>query len=119
LIPLFILLFFAPELFSLVFGKEWYVSGEYASKISVMIFFMLIFAPSGKIYIVFEKQRIRLILDILRVVLVLMVFGISRLNNFDSYLTISCYSIVMSINFLIMHLVARKILNNEVKKLNL
>lgn len=118
LIPLFILLTMGPELFSLVFGREWYISGQYSQIISIMIFFMFLFEPSGKIFIIFEKQRLRLLLDIIRIILVILVFGIANLYNLDAYLTIFLYSFVMSLNFLTMYFVSKNILKSEIRKLN-
>ncbi|MDZ5782822.1 lipopolysaccharide biosynthesis protein [Marinococcus luteus] len=111
LLPLIALLALGPQLFSLVFGEKWTTSGEYARIIAFMIFFMFIFAPSGKLFVILEKQRARLLLDILRVVLVLVAFGISWIYNFNPYLTITMYTIVMSVNFIFLHIVSHRILN--------
>lgn len=115
LIPLSALLLFGPELFSLVFGAEWSTAGEYASIISLMTYFMLIATTSGKVFIVFEKQNIRLLLDIIRIILVLLMFGVSYLFKLDIYKTIALYSIVMSFSYILIFVEAKRILKNAIK----
>jgi len=116
IIPLSILLFLGPQLFSFAFGDSWYDAGVYASIMSVMVFFMLIFAPISRVYEVFERQRVRLIIDVLKTILVLLTFGISWYLHLSSYLTIILYSIVMSLIHFIIYLQAQRIINDEVLK---
>lgn len=115
IIPLLVLLIAAPQLFSLVFGKEWYQAGEYARIISVMLFFILIFAPISRVYEVFEKQKQRLIIDIIRVFFVLLSFSVSWLCKLDSYSTVLLYSIVISFVHFLIYIFAQRILDNEIK----
>lgn len=116
IIPLSILLFLGPQLFSFAFGDNWYDAGVYASIMSVMVFFMLIFAPISRVYEVFEKQRVRLTIDVLKTILVLLTFGISWYLRLSSYLTIILYSIVMSLIHFIIYIHAQRIINAEVIK---
>lgn len=116
LIPLIVLMFLGPQLFSLVFGQDWYESGQYARIISIMIFLMLVLAPSGKVYIVFEKQKVRLLIDILRVALILIAFAVSYIFKFDSYVAVTMHTIAMSISYIFMHIISKNILENEIKK---
>jgi len=116
LIPLLVLLFFGPFLFSFVFGSQWYEAGVYARIIAFLVFVRLIFTPISRIYSVFERQKEAFILDSFRVILVLASFMIANFFNLSSYAAIGLYSISMSIVYLVTYILAQKILNQEIKK---
>lgn len=113
-IPLVFLLLLGPQLFSFVFGENWYEAGVYAQIISVMLFFTLIFAPVSRIYEIFEKQRIRFYIDVVRIIMVMLVFLNSWFFDFNSYLSVLLYSIVISISYFFVYICAQKTLNNEI-----
>lgn len=118
IIPIITILLFGPELFQIVFGNLWYEAGIYARIISIMLFTILIFAPVSRVYEVFEKQKLRLLIDIFRTVLVVLVFSASWYFKLGPYLTIFLYSIVISIIHLVIFIVAQKIMNMEIEKVN-
>ncbi|MDR7866271.1 MAG: oligosaccharide flippase family protein [Sporomusaceae bacterium] len=68
-IPLTIFGLFGPSLFSAVFGADWTTSGIYAQVLAVMIFFQMIASPVSVLYMIAEKQRQELMLQIVRVTL--------------------------------------------------
>jgi len=49
-IPYSIILFWGSELFGLVFGKEWYASGEMASVLSMALFIQFLYTPLSSIF---------------------------------------------------------------------
>jgi len=114
--PFIALLLGAPLLFSMVFGESWYESGVYASIISSFIFVRLIFSPISRVFEVFEKQKEKLFLDVFRVILVLLAFGISKIMGLNSYWAVGLYTITMSGVHILTYLLAQKVLNEEIKK---
>lgn len=116
LVPLLVLLFFGPFLFSFVFGSQWYEAGVYAKILAFLVFARFIFTPISRIFSVFERQREAFMLDLFRVILVFVAFGISSFFDFSSYGAVGLYSIAMSIVYLVTYLLAQKILNEEIKK---
>ena len=116
LIPLSVLIFFGPFLFSFVFGQGWHEAGVYARIVAPLVFCRLIFTPISRIFFVFEKQKEAFFLDSLRVALVLVVFGVSNLLSLNAYCSVGLYTIAMSIVYLITFLLAQKIMNDEIKK---
>jgi O-antigen/teichoic acid export membrane protein len=64
-IPFAILIVFAPFLFSFVFGPEWRIAGEYAQIMTVMFFLSFVVSPLSNMFIIAEKQKIDLIIQIL------------------------------------------------------
>jgi O-antigen/teichoic acid export membrane protein len=64
-LPAFVILFFIVEdAFTLVFGSEWLIAGKYAQILIPMIFIRFVFSPVSVIFIIFEKQRLALILQL-------------------------------------------------------
>ncbi|MCP3032937.1 oligosaccharide flippase family protein [Halobacillus sp. A1] len=118
LIPLIVLLLFGPFLFSFVFGDKWSESGEYARIISVSLFFILVFAPVSRVYEVFEKQRLRFSIDIIRLILILIAFSVTALFDLNSYTSILLYTIVISFIHILIFILGQKIMNEEIKKWN-
>lgn len=114
--PLIVLLLWGPILFELVFGNNWTEAGNYARLLSVSIFARLIFKPISNIFDVFEKQRFGFILNVLRTVLVFLVFGCSMLFNLNRYWTIGLYSMTMTFTYFTQYLGAQKILRDAVKE---
>ncbi len=115
LIPLLIFLTIGPTLFGIVFGRQWLEAGIYARITSVMVFFILIFAPVSRVYEVFEKQRMRLIIDISKFSAVILVFGLSWIFKFSSYVAVILYSIVISMIHFFIYIFAQRIMNEAIK----
>jgi O-antigen/teichoic acid export membrane protein len=56
IVPLFVLVFIAPELFSFVFGDEWRFAGEFARYMAPWIFFVFVASPFTSLFAILEKQ---------------------------------------------------------------
>lgn len=115
LIPLLVLLFFGPFLFSFVFGSRWYEAGVYAQIISFLVFARLIFTPISRIFFVYEKQKANFLLDLFRVILVIVTFIFAKLLFLSSYVAVIIYSIAMCIVYFVTYLLSQRILNQEIK----
>ncbi len=64
IIPFTILFFIAPWAFQFVFGEEWLIAGEYTQIMTVMFFLQFVVSPLSNMFLVAEKQRMDLILQI-------------------------------------------------------
>lgn len=117
-IPLLILLFFGPILFSFVFGKEWYEAGIYARLLSIKVYFHFIITPIGRVLEIFERQREGLALNIVRLVLVACVFLVSKIVGFSSYITVGLYSISNAVTYIILLILVLRILDHEIKRVD-
>lgn len=115
IVPLLVLIFFGPLLFSLVFGSEWDQAGTYASLLSISVFSRLVFKPISNIFDIFEKQKMALLLNVFRLILVLIVFFTSNYLKLNSFWAVGLYSISMAIVYFIQYLLAQKIINEAVK----
>lgn len=112
LIPLVLLIITGPYLFSTVFGQEWVIAGVYARLIAPLVYVRLVFTPFSRIFAVFERQRLSLFIDVLRIAIVIIIFVFAQINNFDSYETILIYSAGMMIVYLFTFLVSYKIIKD-------
>ncbi|UOQ87049.1 lipopolysaccharide biosynthesis protein [Gracilibacillus salinarum] len=68
LIPYGIIVAFGPQLFSFVFGEEWFRAGEYARWMALWVYFMFINQPSVKTLPVINAQRFHLIFTIVMLI---------------------------------------------------
>lgn len=112
--PFLILSIFGPSIFSFVFGEAWYDAGVYAQLISLLVFARLIFTPISNVFIVYEKQKIALYLDVLRVIMVGSVFLISSKMNLSSFVAVGFYSITMVFIYLITFMLAQRTINENI-----
>lgn len=64
IVPMLILLIWAPEIFSFVFGEKWFTAGKVAMIMSPMLFGMFVGSPTSSAYMVFKMQRIGLLFGI-------------------------------------------------------
>lgn len=117
LAPLLVLLLLGPFLFSAVFGNTWYEAGVYAQIIAVIVFARFIFTPISRLFSVFERQREALVLDVVRVILVLLVFGGARWFSLSAYCTVALYAGVMSAVYFVSFLVAQQIISAKIKQM--
>lgn len=62
--PLLLLAFVAPDLIALVFGKGWYISGEYIQWLSPWLLLSFLYSPMSNLFIVLERQREFMMLNI-------------------------------------------------------
>jgi len=118
LILLVIILIGGPFLFGLIFGKSWVESGNFARIMVIIIFSRLIFTPICRLYSIFEKQKEELFIDLLRVILVLSVYYISKylLLEIKTYLIL--YSICMCFLYILNFIIVQCILKNKIKEKN-
>ncbi len=77
-IPFSLLYFFAPFLFSFIFGEKWAISGVYAQLLTIMYFFKFISSPLSYIFYIVDEIKLDFILQII-------MFGISWLSIFVGY----------------------------------
>lgn len=114
-VPMLILLFFGPWLFSFVFGADWFMAGQISQIIGVLAFFRLVFTPISRVYVLFERHLALLFFNVLRVVLVAGSFGLGLSLELDYLVTIGIYCGVMSLFYIAMYVFARKIVSDQLR----
>lgn len=68
-IPFFVVLFFGDNLFELVFGSDWVLSGNFSQILILWVFFSFINPPSVISFSILNLQKVQLQLEIVSVIL--------------------------------------------------
>lgn len=119
LFPTITLMLFGPQLFSFVFGEQWYEAGIYARILSVMVYFHFIVSPIGRMLEIFERQREGLFFNVARLIMVTSVFAVVKIFELSSYQTIALYSVSNSITYIGLLIMIFSIINKEIRSLNI
>lgn len=114
LFPVGLLIALGSWIFKIVFGPEWADAGLYASILSIMILTRFISSPIANIFNVYEEQRMQLLLNIVRVVLIILVFWISRKIAFSPVYTIGLYSFCMTLYYGFMSLIVVRVVKKNI-----
>jgi O-antigen/teichoic acid export membrane protein len=118
LVPMATLVCFGPLLFSFIFGDVWYEAGVYSRFLTLFVFSHLIFQPISVVFSIFEQQKKSFFLNLIKLIMVLVVFGVTKLFLLDSYGAILLFSAAMSIIELFKYLLAQKTMDDEINKSN-
>lgn len=117
LIPVAVLITLGPWLFSTIFGHEWHDAGLYARYFAIVVLTRFISSPLTNIFNVFEKQGLQLFLNILRVMIVTLIFYISHLLAFTANEAIIFYSLVFPLYSIVGLYINFKVIKNQIKEL--
>lgn len=63
-VPFLLLGIFAPTLFAFIFGQEWRIAGSYTQIMTIMFFLSFVVSPLSNMFIIAQKQKIDLIIQI-------------------------------------------------------
>ena len=97
-LPLFMVLFIvAPDLFAFVFGKEWFVVGDYVRALTPYIFFMFIISSINSIPLVFNKQKIFFFWGIVEAILIISSFVLGKWMDLGILSTLYLLSFITSL----------------------
>lgn len=100
-IPPFLLLLLAgPWLFTIVFGKTWGEAGLFARILSVYLLSQFVSNPLMNVLNIFNRQRLFLSFNVVRSVLILIIFGSAWLLSLNATVTIIFYSIFLTVHYL-------------------
>ncbi|MFH5835230.1 lipopolysaccharide biosynthesis protein [Proteiniclasticum sp. C24MP] len=118
IIPFSVLGIFGPQLFSFVFGHNWYDAGMYSQMLSIGVFANLVFHPISRIYGVFERQRLKLVIDLVRFIAIAIGFLVAREFDVQPQFAVLIYSILTMIFYYLTYLFAQIIMKRFVSDLN-
>ena len=97
LIPFSILFFYAPLIFSFIFGDKWIVAGEFAQILSIMFFLKFVSSPLSYMFYIAKKQKIDLFYHIYLLVSTFIIFYM--IDNIKTVLII--YSVNYSLIYIL------------------
>lgn len=78
IVPYSLFIIFGPQVFSFIFGSDWYTAGEYARWIALWAFFNFINRPSIQVLPVIAEQKFQLIFTVSK----LFFTGLSMITSF-------------------------------------
>lgn len=93
-LPFIILIVWAPDIFRLIFGSEWVVSGVYTRWLAIWVFTSLINMPAVKSLPVLNSQKFHLIHTIVTILLKVIALWIGGIVFENDIFAITLYSIV-------------------------
>lgn len=99
-VPSIVLLVGAPLLFNLIFGAEWVQAGKFTSILAIYLFAQFITSPLVNVFTVFNIQQKFLEINIVRSLLMIIIFGISFIFGFTVYETLILYTFLLSSHYL-------------------
>ena len=116
LIPVAFLIISGPWLFSVVFGSEWHDAGAYARYLSIYILMSLVSAPVSHVFNIYERMDLQLILNIVRVLLIVIVFVVCHYIEIAAINSIIVFSISMFFYFLFLTFVILQLVKKNISK---
>lgn len=101
LIPFGLVIFFGPELFSFVFGSDWYIAGEYARWTALWSFFKFINQPCVQSMPILSLQKFHLIYTIIRLIVTLGGMLVAYILTNNDIITVMVFGILSSIMYIV------------------
>ncbi|WP_210143595.1 oligosaccharide flippase family protein [Staphylococcus sp. GDY8P94P] len=112
-IVIFIFCIIKINLFHIIFGQEWSYANKVFLPLLIMMGFQFTIIPFIELFTVYGKQRLRLLLDISRIILLLFIFISKFIYDFGFSTFINLYSISMCVFYLFMHISILKLLKSQ------
>ncbi|MFP8915828.1 lipopolysaccharide biosynthesis protein [Enterococcus innesii] len=103
-IPFSLVLFlFSPQLFSILFGKNWIVTGDYVRILSIMFGVRLVVSSLMNYFIVTKNQAIELFFQSLFLVISLIIYIVSKRMNLPIESFLILISLGYSLNYVLIY----------------
>lgn len=118
ILPFGFIIIFGPILFSLFFGSEWAVAGEYARWMSLWMYFVFITRPSVKVLPVIKAQKFHLNFTIITIIgraLTLYIGGYIFKNEIIAIALFSVFGSIMYLSLAIITIIKSKNIQNNRK----
>jgi O-antigen/teichoic acid export membrane protein len=112
--PLAIAIFiFSPYAFKFIFGHNWQLAGQLASLLSIILVPQFLASPVINVFNVFMKQKLSLLLNIVRFFSLLVAFYVCFSFEYSPLETIKVFSLVSSIYYILVVFIVLKVIENE------
>ncbi len=114
ILPFSFLFLFAPIIFSIVFGENWIVAGEYAQVLMPMYFLQFLASPLGNVSVVSNKPKIDLYWQLFLIFIVIFSILISYYIFNNSFTTVFLFSLAYSLSYLLNLLIIYKLTKGNI-----
>lgn len=98
-IPFGVFFFIAPDLFAIIFGESWSEAGRYAQILTPMFFLQFISNPMSNMYLIAEKQKKDLYLNIILFIITIFPFLLALYLPMSVETIIICFSLLYSLMY--------------------
>lgn len=115
IVPFFILLFFGPYIFKLVFGEQWGMAGEFAQLLAPVFLLGFVISPISTLIYLEDNQKYDLILQLILIALLGVSLSIAMFY-FDAYVAICAYAASYGVKYCIEASICWKIANGRIEK---
>lgn len=112
-IPFIVLFIGGPWLFTIIFGENWTQAGWFASALSISLLAQFVAGPITNTLSVFRREDYFLKLNIVRVGMIIVAFGIAFVYNVNPFKTIVIYSILLTLHYIFVYLIIIKVVNDK------
>lgn len=90
-----------PHAFSLIYGESWYIAGKFAQILTIQTFAYFVILPVSKVFEVFQKQKLDLIINAFRVIILLLVFYFSGKMQLEPIHAITLFSVLGALVYIV------------------
>ncbi len=116
IVPFFVLLLLGPFVFSIVFGEQWSVAGEYAQILSPVFLMGFVVSPLSSLIYLEENQKYDLLLQIVLLLLLGITLTAAMFYS-DEYMAIIAYAVSYVIKYTVEIVICWNIANGKFKKI--
>ncbi|MBC1434770.1 oligosaccharide flippase family protein [Listeria rocourtiae] len=109
-VPFCVFAFFAPSIFQMLFGEEWFLAGQLTQVLGVMFLTQIICSATSQILYLMERQKLQIVLEIVKLVFVIAIFGWMQ---HDFLQTMLIYGSVIAIFNLCLWFIGRQLLKSK------
>ncbi len=93
IVPIAIIISYGDYVFSLVFGSDWLIAGQYAQVLGLWILFVFVSSPISQLFSILEKQKQGLIFNFILFISRLLSLLVGTLIFKDSFITVTLFGI--------------------------
>ena len=109
IIPILIIIFTAPYMFSMVFGEEWELSGVFAQILAIFYLFKFIVSPLSYMFYIAEKQRIDFFIHLYMLISTFIIMYFPKYFNITVESLFLIYSINLALIYILTFIVSYKL----------
>ena len=103
-IPFIALFFFAPKLFSFVFGEQWLIAGQFARILSLYYYFKFISSPLSYMFYIVEKLSINFVLQLYLLITTILILNLPRFIEITEFNLLGIYALNLVFFYIVMFL---------------
>lgn len=110
--PAIFAILIAPSFFSLVFGNEWEIAGQFASLMIPWVILSFVFSPISTLFVVMEKQKQFFLMQSILLLVRLLAFLLGIILN-NIWVTVAAFSLASAFCYFVFIFYANYIVGNS------